>query len=61
MSYVQPSQASIDARNKRIKESTESMEHVKLHYKKFIKKRALNIKNKIAPKHVKLDKRGFRL
>lgn len=60
MSFVKPSRASIEARNKRIKESAEENNNRTYHYKEFIKKRALNIKNKETWNgKFKVDKKGY--
>lgn len=48
-------------RLKRIKESVDSMAKTKEHYANFLKRRALNIKNKVAPSHIVLDDKGFRV
>lgn len=49
------------ARRKRIQDSVNEHNKRKEHYANFLKKRAFNIKNRIAPEGILMDKRGYRL
>lgn len=48
-------------RQQRIMQSIKEHKHRQEHYEKFLARRSHNIKHKIAPSHITLDSKGFRI